>query len=342
MFIPLLPVIVRSYFPFVSPVVEVTTENWVSEVSHYVASHGVVFALFLKKRSPSSKAVFPDFQEAANRSIGMVKFVSIDAASHPKLAHLQTVRAVPAFRIIHQKGAKEYKGDYSADSLIDASYRMIPNHARPADASWVPSATTPLSAILLTKKKVVPAFWARISCIFKGNSTIQIGYSKNGELLPVFGVSGPVAIVFVFKDVLSVYEGQLAFGPVYEALVKFTEDPKASGKEVALVGELSDPGQFEQLCHNTGKFCVFAAGAVEEDGFMEIAKTNRNGPFRFLKCGKKCPFAGMNAPLYVFHGKRETAILVEGLGELPAVLDRVVDGGAQWTKFADLFVKDEI
>jgi thiol-disulfide isomerase/thioredoxin len=323
-------------------VVEVTTDSWVREVSQDVAAYGVVFALFLKKGSPPCKAVFPDFQEAANKSVGLVKFVSIDAAAHPKLAHLQTVRAVPAFRIIHHKGAKEYKGDTSSDSLVEAASRLIPNHAKSADASWVPSPTAPLSAILFTTKKVVPAFWSRISCVFKGNSTIRIGYSKSLSIQGLFGVNGPISIVFIFKDITSVYEGQLAFGPVYEALLKFCENPKASGTEVALITELSDAGDFEQLCHNTGRFCVFAGMGIDMDGFENIAKMNRNGPFRFMRCGSECPFAGMPGRLYVFHAKRETGIVVDDLGGLGAVLDRVVDGGAQWRKFVELFGRDEI
>jgi thiol-disulfide isomerase/thioredoxin len=156
MFLLLFSVFTKSYFPFQPPVIEVTTENWITEVSQYVGAYGVVFALFLKKGSPPCKMIFPDFQEAANKSQGMVKFISIDISANPKLAHLHTVRAVPAFRIIHHKGAKEYKSDSSATSLIEAGFRMIPNQAKSADGNWVPSPNTPLSGLLLTTKKVIP------------------------------------------------------------------------------------------------------------------------------------------------------------------------------------------
>ena len=65
-----------GYFPFADPVIEGTTDNWVSEVSEFVENHGVCFVMFVQKRSPRCKAIFEDFQEAANRSRGMVKYLS--------------------------------------------------------------------------------------------------------------------------------------------------------------------------------------------------------------------------------------------------------------------------
>jgi hypothetical protein len=329
------------YFPFQPPVVEVTTDTWVGEVSQEVAAHGVVVALFIKKRSPPCKALFPDFQEAANRSHGMAKFVSIDAAAHPKLAFLQTVRAVPAFRLIHRGGAREYRGDSSPDSLLDAAYRLIPNLAEPANASWAPSAGAPLAAVLLTTKQAVPAFWARVSCVYYAEP-IAIGYSMVPQLFQAFGVTGPTSIVFVYRETLAVYDGQLSFARVSAAIARFAEDPQAWSAETALVGRIAEYAQFEQLCHNTGRFCVFAADPADDGEFEALAKQNSKGPFRFFRCGESCPYAGMTAGFYVFHGKRATAVAVAALADLPGVLDRVIDGGAAWVKIGDLFPREDL
>jgi hypothetical protein len=193
-----------------------------------------------------------------------------------------------------------------------------------------------MSAILLTTKKVVPHFWAAISCAF-ANTVIRIGASRSPQSLALFRVSGPVAIVFVYGKIVSVYEGQLTFANVSAAIARFIESPKAACAAASLVSEMSSPDQFEQLCHSTGKLCIFGVNVSDEAQFESIAKTNVNAPFRFFRCTDACPFPGMTHGFYVFHGRRQTGVVVAAIDDLPATLDRVIDGGAQWVKFADIF-----
>lgn len=318
------------YFPFEAPVVEGTTDNWVDEVSEFVQNSGVCFVMFVQKRSPRCKAIFEDFQEAANRSLGMVKYVSVDLKEHPKIAHLYTVRAVPAFRLVHPKGVKEYKGDTSADSLVDAALRLIPNKARVADETWVPSPTTPLSALLLTNRKTVPPFWAAISCRAEH---FRVGFTRSPQLMAQIAPAG--ALAFIYKDIVAVYDGPLTYTDVTAAMHAFEVDPKASGAAVSLVAEVSTRDQFHQLCRNTGRICVFEVGP-STPGFDDIARLNHHGPFRFLRCSDKCPFPDMSRYV-VFHGKRDTLISIEDVSDLPAALDRIIDGGAKWAPFPSKF-----
>jgi thiol-disulfide isomerase/thioredoxin len=325
-----------SYFPFQSPVIEGTTDNWVSEVSEYVANHGVVFVLFVQKRSPPCKALFPDFQEAANQSNGMVKFVSVDIKANPKISHLYTVRAPPAFRIVHPKGSVEYKGDTSFESLLDAAFKLIPSNAKTVDPSWAPSPTTPMSAILLTNKKVIPPFWAAISNAFL-NSDIRIGWSRSPQMMPLFGVSTSISIVFTSQEIVFHYNGQLTYPKIYDAIKAFQANPIASDTSQSLVSELENPEVFEENCRNTGKMCVFGVNLTKSEEYEAVAKANHHGPFRFFKCAGKCPFPGMNSGFFVFHARRETVVSVSDVSDLATTLDRVIDGGARWEKFARVF-----
>lgn len=315
------------YFPFNAPVIEGTTDNWVEEVSEYVANSGVCFVMFVQKRSPRCKAIFPDFQEAANNSIGMVKYLSVDIKEHPKLAHLYTVRAVPAFRIVHPKGVTEYKGDTSPESLTDASFKLIPNRAKIVDETWLPSPTTPLSAVLFTQRKVVPPFWAALSC---SSTSARIGITRSQPLMAKFTPAAPIA--FIHKDIVAAYDGPLTYSAVSAALAEFEADPKASGSQVSLVSTLESRAQFDQFCRNTGKFCVVEV-FTENPKFDEIAKTNHNGPFRFFRCGKTMFQSPGN--YVIFHAKRAASISVESIDDLPAALDHVIDGGAKWTQLSE-------
>ncbi|OHT05675.1 Thioredoxin family protein [Tritrichomonas foetus] len=337
---------VISYFPFEEPIIEGTTDNWVDEVTDFV-ENSVCFVMFIQKRSPRSKALFPDFQEAANRSLGMVKFVSVDIKEHPKVAYLYTVRAAPSFRIVHSKGDVEYKGEKTADAFMDAAFKYIPLKSHPIDDSWAPSPQAAMSAILLTNKKVVPPFWAAISCNFSENSKIRIGHAKNSQFMSLFQIRSSQAVVFVYKDILSVYEGPLVFDDLRKSILSFIENPKSSGNEISIVSELTSERDFEKACRNAGKICVFESRIPKEDQveekFTEIAKTNINGPFKFFKCNEKCPIEKMKKGFYIFHAKRPNVIFVESIDDISATLDRVIDGGAKWKKIDEEFeINDEI
>lgn len=324
------------YFPFQAPVVEGTTESWVSDVSEFVEGGGVCFIMFVQKRSPRCKEIFPDFQEAANISEGMVKYLSVDVKEHPKIAYLYTVRAVPAFRIVNSKGSKEYKGDTSSESLVDAGFKMIPNRAKLADETWLPSATTPMQAVLMTKKKVIPAFWAAISCNC-ASDTLRIGYTRSPALMNKIAAGATIA--FTYRDIVSVYEGPLTYAAVKEAMENFEKNPKANAMTQSLVSDVTEQEQFEKVCRNTGKICVFEAGQNNTQ-FEDVAKTNHHGPFRFFRCIEKCPFNGMKNYV-IFHGKRDNVINIESLEDLPGVLDRIIDGGAKWSAMPPEF-KEEL
>ncbi|KAK8885590.1 hypothetical protein M9Y10_041040 [Tritrichomonas musculus] len=328
---------ILAYFPFQPPVVEGTTSNWVEEVTDYV-DNSVCFIMFIQKRSPRSKSIFPDFQEAANRTAGLIKFVSLDIKEHPKVAYLYTVRTAPSFRIVHHKGVLEYKGEKTADAFIETAFKYFPSKSHPIDDNWAPSPSTPLSAILLTHKKVIPPFWSAISCNLSENKNInvRVGHAKNSQFMSLFKVSSQ-SIIFVYKDIVSIYDGPLEFENIYSALLNFAKNPKSAGVETSIVSELTSPDDFEKTCKNTGKFCVFAVNANDETykKYENIAKTYHRGPFRFLKCTDKCPLEQMKSGFFVFHAKRQSMITDETIEELVSSLDRVVDGGATWKKLHD-------
>lgn len=337
MFFPILLIKISSYFPFQSPVVQGTTDNWVDEVSEY-AENSVCFIMFIQKRSPRSKAIFADFQEAANKTAGLIKFVSLDIKEHPKVAYLYTVRTAPAFRIVHPKGVIEYKSEKTADAFIEAAFKYFPMKSKAIDETWFPSPSTPLSAILLTPKKVTPKFWAALSCNLTNNKdlNIRIGHAKNSQFMSQFQVSSQ-SIIFVYKDIASIYEGPLEFANIYSSLLKFIKDPKSTGVETSVVTEQKTLNEFETNCMNTGKFCVFAVNSNQNElkEYETTAKTYHRGPFRFLKCHEQCPLDIMDHGFIVFHAKRPQMIQVETIPDLIATLDRVVDGGATWKKIND-------
>lgn len=328
------------YFPFKPPVVEGTTDNWVLEVTDYVQD-SVCVVMFIQPKSPRCKAHFQEFQKAANISQGMIKFVAIDIKSHPKVAHFYTIRAVPAFRIIHPKGVVDYKGDLSADGLIDSASKLIPKKALAVDSSWLPSDECPLSAIMLTNKKNIPPYWAAISSnLF--NSEIRIGFSKSPAVMSLFGVTGSMSIVFVNKNIMSVYDGQLTYQSIYKAIQDFAENPQSHLANKSDITEITGFEEFEGSCHNTGKFCVLKVNSQEDtERYLEIAKENRNGPYKFHECDSKCPFDNMEKGYYIFHPKKNTAIKVDSISEVPNVLDRTLDGTAKFVSFTQLFGFDE-
>lgn len=328
-----------SYFPFTAPVVEGNEANWVTEVANY-AKYGTCFVIFVKKHSPKTNALVPEFQKAANKSAGMVKFISLDIEENPKIAHLYTVRQAPAFRIVTSSSAIEYRDEPVADSFIKAATKYIKNYAQTVDASWVPSPKAPLSAILMTNKKVVPPYWAAISNKYY-ETNVRIGVNRNPNIMELFGIKEQNCIVFVVGNIMSIYEGQLTFASIVEALEAFVANPSASGTQDSLIGEISSKEKINSLCHNTGKVCVLEAKAEPSAEFKDAATNNKDDRFKFYTCGKTCPFNGMSG-YYIFHHRQDRATKVETIQELSTALDHVVDGTARYSPYQKLFKNEEL
>jgi hypothetical protein len=330
---------VHSYFPFEAPVIEGRTENWVSEVSEYIEDGGICVVFFIQKRAPRCKAYFQEFQEAANRSEGLIKFISVDFKENPKVAHLYTVRAVPAFRLVNKKEAKQFASDVPPLSILEAALKLIPNRAHIIDYSWAPGSSTPMSAILFTNKQRIPPFWAGISVKYENSDRVRIGYSRDPKFSQIFGAEGgAISIIFVYREVVSVYSGALEYRTVLSELQKFIKDPRSTGVSVSVVTEMVDPTKFPSLCRDTGKVCVFQVGgkSVTEE-YEAVAKVNQNGPFRFFWCPDKCPYEGMTEGYYAFHGKRDSVVTSKEADGLAVLLDRIVDGGIRWLPYDKVF-----
>ena len=340
--------ILSAYFPFKSPVILGTTENWVTDVAEY-AQNGVVFIMFLKKGNGLCKTLYPEFQKAANSSKGMVKFVSVDIISDPKLAHLFTVRAVPAFRILTQKGQMEYTDEKDASSFIQATWKLIPDNSLLVNSSWGPSPTTPLSAIMISNKQYVPPFWAAISNTYLNSELndkndnsyfpkVRIGFSSVSKLQQLFGVREPTSILFILGENISVYEGPHTYQDVKNALETFISNPIPHASTAPLVTEISTKKAFKNYCYNSGRFCIINnLDSKDDKRFLDLAEKSKNSPFRFMKCGTKCPFKGMKSGIFLFHMKRPQGLKINDLNQINDAMDRVIDGGAHWKSLIDLF-----
>lgn len=339
MFLPLFFYSSISIFPFKEPVIKCDNDNWVNEVIDYT-ERGVVFAIFVKKRSPKTNAAVNDFQLAANKSAGMIKFVSVDIEENPKISFRYTVRQAPSFRIISADGAVEYKEEISADSFIKASTKYIKSQCKIVDATWEPSVKTPPEAILVTNKKVTPPYWAAISNAYT-DTNIKVGVCRNQNISSLFGVTEQNCIVFVYSNFVSIYDGQLTYQAIIEAFNKFVENPNSNGGESSLIGEISNRDKFDNLCHNTGKVCVMMGDNESSNAFKEVASNNRDDRFKFYVCGDTCPFNGMKGKFYVFHHKSDRALKIDDEKDLPTALDHVVDGTARYIPFLKLFKYSE-
>ena len=325
----------QSFFPFKSPVIEGTEYNWVDEVSNYI-DKGVVFAIFVKRRSPKTNAVVYEFQKAANKSAGMIKFISLDIEENPKIAHLYTVRQAPSFRIIFSNGAIEYRDENAADSYIKSATRYIKSRAQIVDASWAPSVKTPLSAILMTNKKTTPPYWAAISNYY-ADSNCRIGTNRNPNITSLFGVNEQNCIVFVSGNIVSVYDGQLTYSGIISALEEFAKNPTENGGTNSLISVIDSKEKFYNFCHNTGKVCVLLGSSESTAEYNETAAKNRDDRFKFYICGEKCPFPNMSDHYFVFHHRNDRALKVDSIKDLSIALDHVVDGTARYSPFVKLF-----
>jgi hypothetical protein len=101
------------------------------------------------------------------------------------------------------------------------------------------------------------------------------------------------------------------------------------------VRNVTNVADFNQVCKGKGVFCV--VGSAEEAALEDVARKYRNDKkFMFWMCAEQCSMDFARVGIWILHHRRDAAIRLEGLGGIERTLDRVLDGGAQFTPIEKL------
>lgn len=210
------------------------------------------------------------------------------------------------------------------------------------------------AAILFSNKPLTPPIWAGVSCAFANNTKgIRIGFCNDQNISIKFGINAFPTILLINGKNRYVYNGKNRFQLIRKSIIDFFEGvledtvktAKKSTKPAApaiLMNNLTSIDTFNAECKGKGRFCVVQAGGsnIANTVFDEASKKYKHDHFMFFLCPSgTCPFDFVsNSPLneakdpkvWIFHHKRDAAIIVDDMSVLGSTLDRVIDGGARF------------
>jgi thiol-disulfide isomerase/thioredoxin len=289
---------------------------------------------------PACRQAAPLFAEAAEQSLGMVKFGSLDTQKNSDIAGKFNIRYIPTFIIFYPGGHKVYMGERSTRGFCNAAAKYIPSQSEEADETWFDGKSK--SVILFTNKKNVPPMWAAISNYFKGNDEgIRVGHALDGNKKDEFNVTAFPTVLAIDGEKSRQFDGK----PNFQRLKKFIEQffagtlpeptPKPTPKPKGVKIESIDTEEkFERVCRNH-KNCVIIAGK-ETDEFKKVALKFHNDPFVFAAAPEEGELNYINKGIWVFHRTQPKAVIVPSEDQLATALDRVLDGSQKWKSVADL------
>lgn len=217
------------------------------------------------------------------------------------------------------------------------------------------------AAILFSDKPSTPPIWAGISCAFNNNNKgIRIGFCNDPNVSTKFGINAFPTILMINGQNRYVYNGKNRFQLIRKSVIDFFEGvlentPQTSKKNVKppapaiLMNNLTSIEVFNTECKGKGRFCVIQAGGSDKasNAFDEASKKYKHDHFKFFLCPTgECPFDFISKKsssdekilpkVWIFHHRRDAAIIVDDINVLGATLDRVIDGGARFTPLEKL------
>lgn len=361
-----------NFGPYVK---DLTASNFGSEVDNR-SNTTVYFVMFHGQHCPACQMAYPDFIEAANEASGMIKFGHVDTSSEYMLGQKYRIYTIPHFIIFYNNGEKVYNRERTARSFLNAASRYIPNLSETVNESWTEklsnqnstekvddsdNSTDLKAAILFSDKPSTPPIWAGVSCAFSNNSKgIRVGFCNDPNVSAKFGVNAFPTILLINGKKRYVYNGKNRFQLIRKTIIDFFEGvlddsanhAKKDAKQVILMNNLTSIDTFNSDCKGKGRFCVVQGGGsdIANSVFDEASKKYRYDHFMFFLCPKeKCPLDFVyNTPLndnnpkvWIFHHKRDAAIVVDDISVLGSTLDRVIDGGARFLPLDKLKKQEE-
>ena len=331
LFLPFLAVSLGS--PYIT---KLTSQNFESEIDKR-SNLTVYMVMFHGAHCPACQMAYPQYQEAAEESQGMIKFGEVDTSVEYSLGSRFQIHSIPTFIIFHPKGQTMYNRERSARSFLNSASQFLPHLAQPVNEAW---SEKPKAVILFSDKPTSPPLWAGISCAFSGTD-IEIGFTNNQTLARRFGITAFPTIYMIDKEIKMVYNGKNKFALIRKGINDFfegklrptpTPEPTPLPK---LIHQLESAEEIQNECKGKGVFCVIEGGEKPSRAFEAAAQKYRHDRFRFYTCGEKCPLEYAKKGILILHHRRDAAIRsLED--ELHANLDRVLDGGARFLPMAQV------
>lgn len=344
-------------------VTTLTMANFESEVDNR-SNTTVYFVMFHGQHCPACQMAYPDFMDAAAEAYGMIKFGHVDTSNEYLLGSRFRIYTIPHFMIFYPGGEKVYQRERYSRTFLNVASAYVPDLSIKIDQDWIKSnqkSKAPLDfegqklAILFSNRQVTPPMWAGISCAFQNNTeNIAIAFCNDQNISQLFNVTIYPTILLIDGAQRLIYNGRNKFPEIKKKIDDFfngfSDEFTSKSNTITQLDDMTSLEDFSQKCKGKGRFCVVQGGGNNQASadFLAIANKYRHDHFQFFICSsEKCPldyvskFSNQQNPkIWIFHHKKDAAILVDSISTLASTLDRVADGGARFHPIDKL--KEEI
>lgn len=273
-----------------------------------------------------------EFYKAARQVGRVAKFAIVNLTEEPIIQRRLNIDYIPYVKVYFPGGSEDYRGKYTASGFIDVVTDRMPNFVRIFDRKWLEESLA--SVVLFTDQIKVPTLWSILSLEYR-NHFIRFGICNEFHIHRELGISRLPTIIFYNSSNQIKYHGEMNEQDLKTAIDSFLN------QTLTETHDLDDEGfyrysEFKSQC--TGRdFCVLYTGSDVSDDYRKIQTISKRHQMKFFYGNQNLPFKQLKEnTYYIWNPRRKAVIQVDEIQGLSPAIDRVIDGGAKWTKISDL------
>lgn len=324
----------------VASIEQINTERFVREVARKKSREAWVLLLY-KPFCKRYKETVAALDQAAVITNGSVKYGAVNCQADSNICSQFEPEDYPSIFIRNNTKKDEFTEALNPVRIAKAAMLFIPtSNVKEVDDFWIDDLRQKPTAILFSKKNRVPGYWAAASRLYHP-SKLRVGICYDEGLIEEMAEGNkPPSVVYFSENATIAHEGPLKFRYIRESLGAFLEGRDSHSP---VPGEFYVNTQFPEVCYDYSVSCVLCYENFIDTSLEDIRNQFRNDKFRFFIGMDNFPFENpKRGQFFIYNAKKQAIIVENDQSKLPALLDRVIDGGAKWTPLKKFSYNSEL
>ena len=285
--------------------------------------------LFYKPFCKRYKEHYQALEQAMVLTNGSVKYGEINCQGEANLCSTYKISTFPTIVIRNKTSAEEYTLPLNPMTIAKTAMRKLSTRlVEVVDDFWIDDLRSKPTAVLFTKKQNVPSWFAALSRSIHPKD-MKFGICNDEGLWQDYNITECPKVVFYNETSTVEHEGMMSVRFLKESARAFLEKRES---KAPLHAEFYVNAELPEICYDYTVSCVFAYDTFVDPKVDQVRIQFKNDPFRFFVGIDPLPFPNIKVgDFIIFNAKKMGMVVVDDVENLPAALDRVVDGGAKWT-----------
>lgn len=258
---------------------------------------------------------------------GSIAYGKINCQAEQRLCEKLHLETFPSILIKNRTYDINYQEQPNPVRIAKEAF-MIVNSSLVEEVNdfWIDDYRSKPTAILFTRKKGIPGYWAAISRVY--NKKIRVGICHDDGLYDEFGVTTVPQIVFYNGDKTVPHEGSRKFRFVNETANAFLNDRQSKSP---IGADFHVNAEFPEYCYDYTKTCIFRNDEFIDPDLDELRNRFRDPKFHFFIGKSDFPFKNIKEGAVVIYNAKKGGIIVEeDIHKAQSAIDRVIDGTAKF------------